>query len=104
MPTDAIRPPQKFPEYFHFTLEQGLGSHLMVIKDTKSEAESIARKYRAFLRSLKQYPLHPLHKKIKYFDVRTRKAQLPNKKWALYIDVKQKINWASCLMPPENWP
>lgn len=99
MPTDKIRPPQEFPQAFHDTLSNGQGMFLIELAESKKKALAIARKYRAFIRSIRAYPLHPHNELLTLCDVRTRVKQLANGTFTVYAIVNRKIHWEGCQIP-----
>jgi len=97
MPTDKPRNPSKFPAYFNEPFSKWKGKHILAIGDTQAECKLLARKFRCFLRSLNDYPLHPHHKVLGVCTVRTRVQKLVEEKWALYVIVNRKLNFWHCV-------
>lgn len=101
MPTDKIKPPDNFPHNFQKAIKKGIGEYVLSTSKDKDDCLRIARKYRAFVRSIAAYPLHPLNKITSLCTVRTR-IRREGDQYFLFIVVDKKINWDSALIPPEN--
>jgi len=97
MPTLKIKPPNKYPRSFSLALELGEGGHTLTT-GTKPECLLVAKKFRCFLKSLRDYPLHPLQNILQRYDVKTRVEQLPSGQFSLIIHVKQKIDFEAALI------
>jgi hypothetical protein len=90
MPTDKLRQPDLFPALFHYPLQTGLGEYF-IAAGTKEHCKSAARKYRCFLRSLREYPLHPSLKQLEKHSVRTEVRQGIGEWFSLVVHVKGKL-------------
>lgn len=102
MPSDKIKSPDLFPEYFPRPLLLGLGKWWMMEADDKQPCRAVARKYRAFLNSIKQFPLHPLNAALELKTARTKVEQHRDGQWILYIVVNKKIDWGGILAEIDN--
>lgn len=96
MPTLKIKPPHKYPQAFHLAVKLGIGKRVL-LSGTHRECLLVAKKFRCFLKSLRDYPLHPLQSVLQLCDVKTRIEELPDKSSTLTIHVKRKINLDTAL-------
>jgi hypothetical protein len=96
MPIDKIKHLEKFPTFFPFPLLQGLGKWPLLTTPEKAEAISMARKYRAFIKSLRLFSLHRLHYLLAGKSIKTQVSHYGGY-WILYIIVKEKFE-----IPIEN--
>lgn len=92
MPTDKPKHPGNFPLSFHFPLSLGPGKYF-AISGNREEARLYARKYRCFLRSLQDYPLHPSTVNMNAFSIKTKAIQAGENEWNIYVIVKDKIEF-----------
>lgn len=94
MSTDKIKPPDVFPASFKQVLARGEGEWRLEQSKEKPPMLALARRYRAFLRSLAYYPLHPLNKYREGQKIRTRIKYEPLlRHYALYIISEKGIDW-----------
>jgi len=96
MSTDKIKPPDVFPALFKEVLARGEEEWRLGKSKEKPPLLALARRYRAFLRSLAYYPLHPLNKYREGRKIRTRIKYEPLlRHYALYIISEKEIDWDS---------
>jgi hypothetical protein len=103
MPSDKIKPPDNFPEYFQLPFARGLGKWWLLSSEDKQPCLALARKYRAFLKSIPLYPLHPLNSAMTDKQYRTKVEQQANGEWSLFVVVNRKIDWDG-IMEGKNSP
>ena len=109
MPTDKIKPPHKFPVLFNTPFELGIGKWELY-SGTKIICLGKARKFRAFIKSIKAYPMHEYNQMLEEFDfgtrielqydLRAKSLKLRGPTFALFVIVKNKIDLLSALTPP----
>ena len=85
MPLDSIRPPAKFPPHFHLHLRQAEGSFPLASYPSLEEARREARRWRAFIKSLREFPRHESALALGDWSARTSIHLLPSGQWELAI-------------------
>lgn len=76
MPIDKPKPPFLYPICFHTAVQQ-LGEWNVLDRPTKAEIRCEARRFRAFIKSLSLYPLHPTAQAAADWSIRTRTVWHP---------------------------
>lgn len=85
MPLDNIRPPAKFPPLFHLHVCQIEGRFPLDSFPTWEEARREARRWRAFIKSLREFPRHESAIVLGDWSARSSIRQLPSGQWELAI-------------------
>lgn len=91
MPLDKIKHPSKFPAAFHDIFLRGEGEFLIQTGERQADAYREARRFRTFLKSLKNYPLHPTAQVAKLWHARTVVKEDPVvNAWDFYIILEDR--------------
>lgn len=85
MPLDAIKPPARFPALFHLHLRQSEGRFFLERFDTQEEAQREARRWRAFIKSLREFPRHESALVLGTWSARTSVRPFVHGGWELAI-------------------
>jgi hypothetical protein len=90
MPIDKPKHPDSFPAIFHTPLRGFTGEYFIDSGDER-HCKSQARKYRCFLKSLEDYPLHPSRIKSREFSIKTKLIPGESGMYFLKVVVKGKF-------------
>ena len=99
MPIDKPKHPNKFPAEFHLALISDSGTFLTAISDSRKACKTEARRFRCFLKSLAEYPLHHSSVAIEGKEVGTRIKPMLEGRFGLYVSVNKKIDWEAAIQP-----
>lgn len=94
MPLDKLKHPKHFPNDFFraIAIPDLKRERIICISPEKKVCKREARRFRCFLKSLAQYPLHPAQQEIADYEVSTRIKPISDFSFAVYVNVKQKID------------